>query len=169
MDVNPNISASLDIIPEIDMNKSKPWSNRTQNGLLQHQISSNGPKWSETVKNYRKWVKISNFFYKIVKILKFSYHFEFLPTIVHLSSELQKQIMGASSSRIPPCLIQVNSIAPLFHFDIKILIFHGQFNFLGHPNLGISSHMEIGNFSTYRVGCMHKNAYIHECFPNRRI
>ena len=67
MDVKPNIYASLDIIPEIDMNGSKPQSNCTQKRLLHHQISSNGPKWSETVKNYRKWVKISKFFYKIVK------------------------------------------------------------------------------------------------------
>ena len=50
------------MILEIDMNGSKTQSNRTQNELLQHQISPNGPKWSETVKNYRKWVKISIFF-----------------------------------------------------------------------------------------------------------
>ena len=54
MDVKPNLYASLDIIPEIDTNGSKPWSNRAQNGLLHHQIS---PKWSETAPNYRKWVK----------------------------------------------------------------------------------------------------------------
>ena len=56
-DVKPNIYASLDIIPEIGTNGSKPWSNHAQNGLLHHQISSNGPKWLEMVKNYRKWVK----------------------------------------------------------------------------------------------------------------
>ena len=121
------------------MNKLKTLSNHTQNGLLQHQISSNGPKM---VRNYRKWVKISNIFYKIVKNLKFSYHFEFLPTIVHLSPELQKQIMRASFGIIHPCLIQVNSLAPLFHFDIKILNFHGQINFLG-PS-------ELGHFSPHR-------------------
>ena len=64
MDVKPNLYASLDIIPKIGMNGSKPRSNHTQNGFLQHQISSNGPKWSEMVKNYRKWVKISKNFYK---------------------------------------------------------------------------------------------------------
>ena len=66
-DVKPNLNSSLDIIPEIGMNKSKPQSNRTQNGLLQHQISSNGPKRSEMVKNYGKWVKISKSFYKMEK------------------------------------------------------------------------------------------------------
>ena len=55
--VKPNLYANLDIIPEIGMTESKTRSNRTQNGLLQHQISSNGPKWSEMVKTYRKWVK----------------------------------------------------------------------------------------------------------------
>ena len=55
-DVKPNLYVSLDIILEIGMNGSKPWSNHPQNGLLHHQISSNGPKWSEMVKNYRKWV-----------------------------------------------------------------------------------------------------------------
>ena len=64
MDVKPNLYANLDIIPTVGMNGSKPQSNYTQNGLLHHQISSNGPKWSETVKNYRKWVKISKIFYK---------------------------------------------------------------------------------------------------------
>ena len=66
-DVKPNLNASLDIIPEIGMNRSKRLSNHTQYGLLQHQISSNGPKWSKTIKNYRKWVKISKKIYKIVK------------------------------------------------------------------------------------------------------
>ena len=51
MDVKPNLYAILDIIPAIGMNGSKPWSNRTQNGLLQHQISSNGPKWSKTIES----------------------------------------------------------------------------------------------------------------------
>ena len=44
VDVKPNLYASLDIIPAIGANGSKPRSNRTQNGFLQHQISSNGPK-----------------------------------------------------------------------------------------------------------------------------
>ena len=57
MDVKPNLYVGLDIIPAVGMNGSKPWSNRTQNGLLHHQISSKGPKWSKMVKNYRKWVK----------------------------------------------------------------------------------------------------------------
>ena len=57
MDVKPNLYTNLDIIPKIGMNGSKPRSNCTQNRLIQHQISSNGPKWSEMVKNYRKWVK----------------------------------------------------------------------------------------------------------------
>ena len=56
-DVKPNLYASLDIIPEIGTNGSKPRSNRAKNELLHNQISSNGPKWSEMVKNYRKWVK----------------------------------------------------------------------------------------------------------------
>ena len=51
MDVKPNLYASLDIIPAVSMNGSKPWSNRTQNGFLQHQISSNGPKWSKTIES----------------------------------------------------------------------------------------------------------------------
>ena len=54
MDVKPNLYASLDIIPEIDMNESKPQSNHAQNRLLHYQIS---PKWSETSQDYRKWVK----------------------------------------------------------------------------------------------------------------
>ena len=61
-DVKPNLYASLDIIPEIGTNGSKPWPNQTENRLLQHQISSNSPKRSETVKNYKKWVKISKHF-----------------------------------------------------------------------------------------------------------
>ena len=56
-DMQPNLNVSLDIIPEIGTNGSKPWPNQTQNGLLQHQISSNNPKRSETVKKYQKWVK----------------------------------------------------------------------------------------------------------------
>ena len=56
---NPNLYPNLDMIPLIDTNGSKSRSNHTQNGLLQHYISPNGPKWSEMVKNYRKWVKIS--------------------------------------------------------------------------------------------------------------
>ena len=51
MDVKPNLYASLDIIPVVGMNGSKQWSNRTQNGLLQHQISSNGPKRSKTIES----------------------------------------------------------------------------------------------------------------------
>ena len=54
IDVKPNLCASLDIIPEISMNGSKPRSNATQNKLLHRQIS---PKWSKMVQNYRKWVK----------------------------------------------------------------------------------------------------------------
>ena len=50
IDVQPNLNASLDIIPEIGMNRSKPWSSHTQNRLLQHQISSNGPKQLEMKK-----------------------------------------------------------------------------------------------------------------------
>ena len=62
MDVKPNLYDSLDIIPKIGMNGSKPRSNDAQKGLLHHQIS---PKWSETVQKYRKWVqnfKNFNFF-----------------------------------------------------------------------------------------------------------
>ena len=50
-DVKPNLYASLDIIPVVGMNGSKPHSNSTQNGLLHHQISSNGPKWSKTIES----------------------------------------------------------------------------------------------------------------------
>ena len=51
IDLKPNLYASLDIIPIVCMNGSNPQSNRTQNGLLQHQISSNGPKWSKTIES----------------------------------------------------------------------------------------------------------------------
>ena len=51
LDVNPNLNVSLDIIPKIGMNGSKPQSNHAQNGLLHHQISS---KWSKIVKNGQK-------------------------------------------------------------------------------------------------------------------
>ena len=51
MDVKHNLYASLDIIPKISINGSKSRSNHTQNGLLHHQISSNGPKWSETIES----------------------------------------------------------------------------------------------------------------------
>ena len=51
MDVKPNLYASLDIIPEIGTNESKPRLNRAQNELLHHQISSNGPKWSKTIES----------------------------------------------------------------------------------------------------------------------
>ena len=47
---NPNLYASLDMIPEIDTNGSKSQSNRAQNGLLQHHIIPNGLKWLETQK-----------------------------------------------------------------------------------------------------------------------
>ena len=50
-DVKPNLYANLDIIPIVGMNGSKPQSNHTQNGLLHHQISSNGPKWSKTIES----------------------------------------------------------------------------------------------------------------------
>ena len=97
------------------------------------------------------WVKIQNGM-KIFNVSLFYRKFlKFLPTIVHLSPELQKPIPGGSSGEIPPRLIQVNSLAPLFHFDIKILNFHGQFNFLGHPNLGILAHTEIGHIFAYRA------------------
>ena len=51
MDVKPNLYASLDIIPEIGTNGSKPWSNGAQNGLLHHPIS---PKRSKMVRNGQK-------------------------------------------------------------------------------------------------------------------
>ena len=50
-DVKPNLYASLDIIPTVGTNRSKPRSTHTKNGLLQHQISSNGPKWSKTIES----------------------------------------------------------------------------------------------------------------------
>ena len=51
MDVKPNLYSSLDIIPTVGTKVSKPRSNHTQNGLLQHQINSNGPKWSKTIES----------------------------------------------------------------------------------------------------------------------
>ena len=57
-DMKPNLYASLDIIPEIDMNASKPRSNRAQNRLLHHQISSKRSKMVRNGQNYRKWVKV---------------------------------------------------------------------------------------------------------------
>ena len=51
MDVKPNLYSSLEIILVVGMNESKPRSNCTQNGLLHHQISSNGPKWSKTIES----------------------------------------------------------------------------------------------------------------------
>ena len=50
-DVKPNLYAILDIIPAVIMNGSKPWSNHTQNGFLQHKISSNSPKQSKTIES----------------------------------------------------------------------------------------------------------------------
>ena len=91
-----------------------------------------------------------------MKNLKISYHFEFLPTIVHLSSELQKRIPGASSSGIPLLLIQVDSLASLLHFDIKIFKLHYQINFFGHPNVGALVDVEIELFSAYRDDHMRK-------------
>ena len=68
---------------------------------------------------------------------------------MHLSLQLQKQVLGASSGGIPPRLIQVNSLAHLFHFHVKNLNFHGQIK--GHPNLGVLAHAEINHFSLYRA------------------
>ena len=51
MDVKPNLYVSLDIIPEIGMNGSKPQSNRAENELLHHQLSS---KQSKMVRNGQK-------------------------------------------------------------------------------------------------------------------
>ena len=54
MDVKPNLYASLDIIPEIGMDRSKPWSNhgpttlKTDSYIIK--LVQNGPKWSEMVK-----------------------------------------------------------------------------------------------------------------------
>ena len=50
-DVKPNLYANLDIILAVGMNISKPWSNHTPNGLLHHQIGSNGSKWSKTIES----------------------------------------------------------------------------------------------------------------------
>ena len=70
----------------------------------------------------------------------------FLPNIVHLSLELQKRILGASSRGIHPRLIQVDSHAILFHFDANFLNFHGKFISLSHPNLYVSTLAKIGHF-----------------------
>ena len=51
MDVKPNLYASLDIIPVVGTKISNPWSNCTQNGFLQHKISSNDPKWPKTIES----------------------------------------------------------------------------------------------------------------------
>ena len=50
-DVKPNLYGSLDIIPAVGTNGSKPRSKRTQNGFLQHKISSNGQKQSKTIES----------------------------------------------------------------------------------------------------------------------
>ena len=146
--VKPKLYVSLDIIPAISMNGTKPWSKPYSKWIP---TTSNYLKRSKTVKNYRKWVKISIFFYKQSEIQKFLYHLNFLLNVVHLSSKLQKQIQGASSNGIPPHLIQVDSHAPLFHFDAIFKNIYGLFNFLSHPNLCVSAHAEIGPFYAYRA------------------
>ena len=85
---------------------------------------------------------------------------KFLPNIVHMSSELQKRIPGASSNGIPPRLIQADSHTHPFHFHVIFLNFHGPFYFLSHPNMCFSAHTEIGIFSMYRdcrTWKMHRN------------
>ena len=142
-DVKPNIYASLDIIPEIGTNGSKPRSNRAQNGLLHHQISS---KRSKMVINGQKLQKVGKIFQKISinsKKFKNSISFEIF---THLSSKIPTQIPGASSSEIRHRLIQVTPYVLLFLFDVNFLSFHGPFNFLGHPKLCVSAHMSIGVF-----------------------
>ena len=58
-DVKSNLYDNLDIIPEIGTNGSKPWSKqRSKWTPTSKKLVQNGPKWSETVQNYRKGVKI---------------------------------------------------------------------------------------------------------------
>ena len=156
---NPNLYASLDMIPVIDMNGSKSRPNRTQNGLLQHHISPNGPKWSETVKKYRKWVKISKRFLENSEKLKFSYHFENSPSIVHLHLEFQELIPRASSDEITSHLVKVFPHALLFHLHAIFFYFNGQIFCLGHPKVCVSVHIKIGSFSAYRDGYMQKTPW----------
>ena len=77
---------------------------------------------------------------------------KFLPNILYLSLELHRWISGASSSRISPHLIHVDSHALLFQFHAKFLNFHGPFYFLSHPYLCVLAHAEIRIFSAYRAG-----------------
>ena len=58
MDVKSNLYASLDIIPEIGTNGSKPLK---MDSYIIKSIQ-NSPKWSKTVQNYRKGVKNFKFF-----------------------------------------------------------------------------------------------------------
>ena len=110
MVVKPNLYASLDIISEIGMNKSKPQSNGTQNGLLHHQIS---PKRCRMVKNDKKLLKVGKNFQKISinsKRLKNSISFEIF---THFSTKLQTRILGALSGKIRHPLLGNSSCPPL--------------------------------------------------------
>ena len=74
-----------------------------------------------------------------------------------MSLELQQRIPGDPAGGIHYRFFQVLTHAMLFHFHVKFSIFHGQFEFLGHPKVCISAHMEIEDFSTYRAGYTQKN------------
>ena len=94
--VKPSLYASLDIIHKIGMNGTKPQSRRLKMDSHIIKLVQNGPKWSETVQNYRKWVK--NFKNSInSKKFKNSISFEIF---THLSSKLPTRISGASSCEI---------------------------------------------------------------------
>ena len=57
--MKPNLYANLNMIPTVGTKKSTPWLNHTQNGFLQHQISSNGPKQSKTIESGQKFQNFS--------------------------------------------------------------------------------------------------------------
>ena len=87
------------------------------------------------------------------KKFKNSIPFEIL---THLSSKLPTRILGASSSEIRHRLIQVTPHVLLFLFHVNFLSFHGPINFLNHPKLCVSAHMEIRVFFASRARHMWK-------------
>ena len=170
MDVKPNLYTSLDIIPKIGMNGSKPRSNCAQNGLLHHQIS---PKQSKMVRNGSKLQKGGKKFQNFsINTKKFKNYISF-EIFTHLSSELQTRILRASFGEIRHRLFQVTSHVLLFHFHVIFFNFHGQF-FTFRP-FYISRFGPRRNQGFFHVqGWLyakkpHKLAYIHGCFANKHV
>ena len=117
-------------------------------------LVQNGPKWLETVQNYRQGgKKFQNF---SINSKKFKNYISF-EIFTHLSSELPTRIPGASFGKIWHHLFQVTSHVLLFHFHANFFNFHGQIWFFGQSKLVISAHMDIEDFSVYRAGYMRKN------------